>query len=169
MATERVHILEPATGSVVGRCDGPTATGGCPRPRRDGVVACAGRLLVPQNADPRYWPMWMPPSLRRCPLLWSRQAEVWLRRAEATREQRRDGQQKEIAYAKMRAGAGDKRFRNMTQDALELVGRARWSRSSYAKRLAELEIRYRRRAQPYLEFAEWHRYRSPVERERLHK
>ena len=152
----------------MGRCAGPTATGRCPRLRRDSVVACAGRLILPQNADPRYWPMWVPPSLRQCPLGWSRQADVWLSRAEATREQRRVGQRKEIAYAKMRADAGDKRFRNMTPDALEVVGRARWSHSSYAKRLADLEIKYRRRAQLYLEFAKSRPYRFPEERERLY-
>jgi hypothetical protein len=159
MTTGRIQILDPVSGSVVGGCDGPTATGRCPRPRRDRVVACAGGLIAPRNADPRYWPRWVPAGLRQCPLGWRRQAEIWLSRAEATREQRRAGQRKEIAYAKMRAEAGDKRFKNMTPGALELVGRARWSQSSYAKRLADLEAKYRRHAQLCLEFA-----RSPGSR-----
>jgi hypothetical protein len=113
--------------------------------------------------------MWVPPGLRQCPLGWSRQARIWLSRAEATREQRRDGLRKEIAYAKMRAEAGDKRFKKLTPGALEVVGRARWSQSSYAKHLADLEVKYRRRAQLYLDLARSHPYRFPEERHRHHQ
>jgi hypothetical protein len=68
----------------------------------------------------------------------------------------------------MRAGAGDKRFKNMTPGALEMIGRARWSQSPYAKRLAELELNYRRRAQVYLDLATSHPYRFPGERQHPH-
>lgn len=153
MTIQRIDILDPATGSAVDHCRGPTGTGACPRAGRDGVVACAGRLMAPLNGDPQFWPVWVRPNSRHCALNWNRRALSCLRQAEAYRDQWLARLTMETDYVAARAAAGDLRFTRMTPRELELTGRWRWILSPQARHLAELEQRYRRRAYMYLAFA----------------
>lgn len=161
MTIQRIDILDPATGAVVDQCRGTTSTGACPRAGRDGVVACAGRLMAPLKGDPQYWPVWVRPNSRHCSLNWNRSAQFWLRQAEGYRDQWYARLTAEINYVKARAAAGDPRFKRMTPRELEVTGRWRWILSLQARHLVELEQTYRRRAHMYLTFVEFQGRSSP--------
>jgi hypothetical protein len=64
------------------------------------------------------------------------------------------GRQREIDYVTARAGAGDRRFKNMTPAQLDVTARLRWSQSANAQYLMELENVLTNWAQMYLSFAE---------------
>jgi hypothetical protein len=154
MTSQNVEIRDQATGTVVDHCKGPTETGACPRAGKDGVVACANRLIAPSHADPRYWPLWVPPNSRHCALNWNLQAVDALEQAESHRNQWLAGLAKETEYVKRRADEGDPRFAFMTSAELERVGRWRWTHTHRAKSLDSWEHTYRERARIYLAFAE---------------
>src|SRR5689334_1033728 len=74
--------------------------------------------------------------------------------AERYRRQWFAGSQKAISYVMARANAGDPRFKNMSDLALQITGRWRWSHSSQGQYLSKLETTFTGWAQLYLFFAE---------------
>lgn len=161
MTTQSVEIRNATTGAVVDHCRGPSETGVCPRAGRDGVVACAGRLVVPPDADPRHGPLWVPPESRHCVLGWSLQAILHLKQAEMYHRQWLAGLAKEINHVRVRAEYRDSRFEYMTPSELERIGRWRWTHSHRAKSLDALERDCRERARMYLAFAEFRLRATP--------
>ncbi|HEX6077631.1 MAG TPA: hypothetical protein VFZ32_20535 [Micromonosporaceae bacterium] len=154
MTIQSVDIRDRTTGEVVDHCKGPTEAGACPRASKDGVVACANRLVAPSDAGPQHWPLWVPPKSRHCVLPWNLQAMRSLEQAEANRNQWLAGLAKEIEYVKGRAEEGDPRFVHLTPGELERVGRWRWSHSHRAKSLDAWERTYLERTRIYLAFTE---------------
>lgn len=145
------------------RCQGPRDEGDCPRAGQ-GAVPCAGFLVRPPNADPKQWPLWVPPDSRHCPLGWARRAADCLRQAEYHRDRWLAGLERETELVRRLAEAGDKRFTGKPAEERARICDVRWSRSAYAQELATLEQTYRQRAQAYLAFARAHPYRYPGER-----
>ncbi len=74
--------------------------------------------------------------------------------AETFRNQWFAGQDREIAYVRERACAGDPRFRRMTPAQLLVTGRWRWSGSADAQYLFVLENAFTGWARMYLAFAQ---------------
>ena len=74
--------------------------------------------------------------------------------AENFRNQWFAGQDREIAYVRNRALAGDPRFRAMTPAQLVVTGRWRWNGSADARYLSALENAFTGWAQMYLAFAQ---------------
>lgn len=157
MITQHIEILDPATGEPVGSCHGPTATGGCPRARKDGVVPCAGYLVRPVGADSRLWPLPIPRGYRHCEISWDAQADKCLRRAEISRRRWLAGAARETERIFALARAGDRRYRKMTPRQLRDTGWRRWRESDAGIRLAGWERRQREQARLYLSFAEFRR------------
>jgi hypothetical protein len=60
----RVDILDESTMEVVDHCYGPEAGTICRRAGANGVVACAGRRIDPEDASPEYSRLWVPPGTR---------------------------------------------------------------------------------------------------------
>jgi hypothetical protein len=157
MITQDVQIRDQVTGKLVGVCRGPDATGACPRAGKNGVVPCAGCLILPPNADPRLWPLPVPPNYRFCELGWNARALTCLDEAEVCREKYEAGAAKETKRVFARAAAGDPRYKKMTTRELKITGRWRWRLSTAAQRLARAEEKHRERAHMYLSFAEFRR------------
>jgi hypothetical protein len=157
MSTQDVQILDPTTGELVAVCRGPTATGKCPRAGKNGVVPCAGCLLLPPHADHRLWPMSVPADYRFCELGWNARALTCLDAAETCRVKWEAGAARETERVFARAAAGDPRYRKMTPRELKTTGRWRWRLSTSAIQLARAEEKHRERASMYLSFAEFRR------------
>jgi len=157
MITQRIEILDPDSGEPVSSCRGPTAEGGCPRARRDGVVPCAGYLVRPVGADPRLWPLPIPRGYRHCEVSWDAQATTCLGRAEVSRRRWRAGAARETEKVFALARAKDPRYRKMTPRQLRDTGWRRWRQSGAGVQLARSERRNREQARLYLSFAEFRR------------
>lgn len=76
MRENRVDIFDSRTREVVGHCSGPTWAGTCPLVDRYGVVPCAGHSISPLGAGPERWFIHVAPGARRCPLVWTDEAEA---------------------------------------------------------------------------------------------
>jgi hypothetical protein len=83
-----------------------------------------------------------------------RRAVFCREQAENFRNQWFAGQDREIAYVRDRAYAGDPRFRSMTPAQLVVTGRWRWNGSADARYLSALENAFTGWAQLYLAFAQ---------------
>ena len=160
MVAQIVDIIDPVTGAVVDFCEGPTALGSCPRVG-EGVVPCAARLIRPPDADPKIWPLWVPPMARHCSLGWSRRAALFQAQAENFHARWVAGLRREVEFVERRTRVGDHRFTNRSARERRRIARWRWSSSPYAHHLADVEEECRKRAQGYLGFARQHPYRHP--------
>ncbi|GAA4607413.1 hypothetical protein BJY16_006322 [Actinoplanes octamycinicus] len=161
MSTRAIEIRDPSTGEITDRCQGPGPDGACPRTGRHGVVPCAGRLIGPRGADPRYWPIWVPPGCRQCRLNWNAQAATCLRAAERCHDQWEEGLAQEIAHVRTQAARGDPRFRDMSARQQRVTALWRWRLSSPAQGLRQAEQKQRDRSRLYLSLAEQQRAGTP--------
>ena len=73
MIEQEVDILDELTLEVVDHCLGPVG-GACPKAGVDGVVACAGYRIDPNDGRPEYVRLQVLPGTRHCPLAWDLEA-----------------------------------------------------------------------------------------------
>lgn len=154
MTSIGIRVLDPTTGELVTVCRGPASSGACPFTGKDGVVPCSGLLISPPDADPRLWPVYVPPGQRHCEFSWNDLASACLRKAEACRRKSRAGLDRETRRVTVLAAAGDPRYRRMTASELRSTARWRWRLSPRAQALSRSEEKQRERARMYLSFAE---------------
>jgi hypothetical protein len=157
MTTRRIQVRQPRSGKIVGVCPGPTDAGACPFAGPGGVVPCAGFLIGPPGADPRYWPLPVPAGYRHCDVPWNEMAAASLDKAEQCRRRWRAGLRHRTARVRTLAVRGDPRYRAMSPHDLDLTALWYWRLSSTAQGLRRGEKRAQERAETYLAFAEHRR------------